>query len=239
MKESQEQRKSTGTELPSRGTESNPYLDGRREWAERYGEYIQSAYQWRLVAISALAICLLAVGGMVYTATQNHFVPYVVQVDRLGTAVPAGRADTATRADARIVRAQLASWIVNTRSVFVDAAAQRQAIDESYSMIDRSGSSFKVLTDYYRSNSPFTRATTETVTIEVETVLPMGGNTWRIEWMETKRGRNGEVQEHQAYQAAVTVLISPPTDEMTILKNPLGIYVNEFSWTKRLSAAND
>jgi len=217
----------------------NPFIDGRREWAERYGEYIQSAYHWRIVGIGALFVSLIAVCGMVYTASQNHFIPYVVQVDKLGNAVPAGRADTASVADSRIIRAQLARWIVNTRAVYVDAAAQRQAIDDSYSMISRSGSSYKLLTDYYRGSDPFRRATTETVTVEVETVLNMGGDTWRVEWMEITRGRNGEVQDTQAYQAAVTVIISPPTDQMTILKNPLGIYVTEFSWTKRLSAAND
>lgn len=219
------------------GSEDNPYLAARREWMERYGDYIQSANQWRLVGIGSLLITALAVGGMVYSASQNHYIPYVVQVDRLGTAVPAGRADVAARADTRIVRAQLARWIGNTRAVFVDAAAQRAAIDEAYAMISRSGSSYKVLTDHFRSNDPFERATKETVTIEVQTVLPVGGDTWRVEWTETIRGRNGEVQQTNEWQAAITVLISPPNDELTILKNPLGIYVTEFSWTKRAPGA--
>ena len=219
-----------GERLPPGET---PFNAARREWMERYGDYIQAATNWRNVAMGSLLIAALAVGGMVYSASQNHFIPYVVQVDRLGTAVPAGRADLATRADARIVRAQLARWIANTRSVFVDAAAQRAAIDESYAMISRSGSSYNVLNQHFRSSPPFERAEKETVTVEVKTVLPMGGDTWRVEWVETIRGRNGEVQQSAEYQAAITVLISPPADEMTILRNPLGIYVTEFSWTKQ------
>lgn len=218
------------------GSAENPYLAGRREWMERYGEYVQAAHQWRLFSLVLLAITFVAVGGMVYSATQNHFIPYVVQVDRLGTAVAVGRADLAAKADARIVRAQLARWITNTRAVYVDAAAERASIDEAYSMISRGGGSYKVLTDHLRQNDPFVRAAKETVTIEVQTVLPLGGETWRVEWVETVRGRNGEVQGTSEWQAAITVLIAPPTDEVTILKNPLGIYVTEFSWTKRADA---
>jgi type IV secretion system protein VirB5 len=119
------------------------------------------------------------------------------------------------------------------RSVYVDAAAQRSVIDEGYAMISRTGSSFKALTDYFRENSPFERAEKETVTVEVHTVLPVAGNTWRVEWSETTRGRNGEVQKVDEWQSSITVLISPPSDEVTILKNPLGIYIVEYSWTKR------
>lgn len=214
-------------------TASNEYLSARREWLERYGDYLQSAHQWRLVAFGSLVVTAIAVAGMVYSAAQNHYIPYVVQVDRLGVAVPAGRADVATRADTRIVRAQLARWISDVRSVYVDAAAQRSVIDEGYAMISRTGSSFKALTDYFRENSPFERAEKETVTVEVHTVLPVAGNTWRVEWSETTRGRNGEVQKVDEWQSSITVLISPPSDEVTILKNPLGIYIVEYSWTKR------
>lgn len=211
----------------------DPYLAARGEWMERYGSYIADRDNWRRTALMALAIAALAVAGMVYSASQNHFIPYVVAVDRLGNSVAAGRADVASRADARIVRAQLARWVTNTRSVYVDAAAQRSVIDEAYAMISRSGSSYNVLNQHFRSGSPFERAEKETVTVEVKTVLPIGGDTWQVEWVETTRGRNGEVQRTDEWQAAVTVVISPPTDEITILRNPLGVYITEFSWTKR------
>lgn len=211
----------------------NPYTNARREWAERYGEFIQSASQWRMVAVSALVIAALSVAGMVYSASQNHFIPYVVQVDKLGVAVAAGRADQASVADPRIIRAQLARWISDTRSVYVDAAAERSAIDSSYAMISRSGSGYNMLNEHFRSNSPFERAEKETVTVQVNTVLPVAGDTWRVEWTETTRGRNGEVQSVDQWQASITILIAPPSDEVSIQRNALGIYIPEFSWTKR------
>lgn len=221
-----------GRSAPTQSTD--PYAVGRREWMERYGDFVESARQWRWVGIGSMLIALIAVAGMVYSASQNHFIPYVVQVDKLGFTMPAGRADVATRADARIVRAQLARWVASTRSVYVDAAAQRAVIEEAYGMVSKAGSAFNLLNTHFRGNSPFERAEKETVTVEVHAVLPVGGNTWRAEWSETTRGRNGEAQKVEEWQASITVQISPPIDEMTILRNPLGIYVTEFSWTKRI-----
>lgn len=219
---------------PQSASEPNPYLDARREYAEEYGKLIKAAAQWRMVAVGLLLICALAVAGMVYSASQNHYIPYVVQVDKLGTAVPAGRADQAARPDQRIIRAQLARWVSDVRSVYVDAAAQRAAIDGAYAMISRSGAGYNLLTTYYRSSSPFERAEKETVTVQVNAVLPVSGDTWRVEWTETVRGRNGEVQSTSEWQASITILISPPADETTIQRNALGIYIPEFSWTKRI-----
>ena len=213
---------------------ATPYEAGRREWMERYGDYIQAARQWRLVALASLLINLLAVAGMGYSASQNHFVPFVVAVDKLGMAVAAGRADVATRADPRIVRAQLARWMASCRAVFVDAAAQRSVVSECYSMITKAGSAYTSMNTFFRAGSPFERAEKETVSAEVHTVLPVSEHTWRVEWTETTRGRNGELQKTEEWQASVTVLISPPSDEPGIQRNPLGVYVAEFNWTKRL-----
>ncbi len=162
---------------PQSASEPNPYLDARREYAEEYGKLIKAAAQWRMVAVGLLLICALAVAGMVYSASQNHYIPYVVQVDKLGTAVPAGRADQAARPDQRIIRAQLARWVSDVRSVYVDAAAQRAAIDGAYAMISRSGAGYNLLTTYYRSSSSFERAEKETVTVQVNAVLSVSGNT--------------------------------------------------------------
>ena len=56
-------------------TPTNPYLDGRREWSERYGSYIQQAATWRLVACSSMAVTALAVGGLSVDRTRRLLEP--------------------------------------------------------------------------------------------------------------------------------------------------------------------
>jgi len=211
----------------------DPYVLGRQEWAEQFGSHIKEKENWRTLAVIAVVIALIATAGCVYALTQNRFIPYVVAVDRLGVATAVGRADQATKADTRIIRAELAQWVAAARSVYVDAAAQRSVIDAAYAKVTRGSPAFQELNGFYREKSPFERAQTETVTVEVQTVLALSANTWRVEWIEVTRGRNGEELRRENWQAAVSITVAAPNDEPTILRNPLGIYIPEFSWTRR------
>ena len=213
---------------------SNPYLNARREWNERYGSYIAAAAAWRLTALAALGIAAVAVGGVVYIGSQNRIVPYVVAVDKLGTAVGVGRADVAGPVDGRVMRATLARWIDNVRSVYLDAGAERTLLTDAYATVNRRGVAYQALNDYFRSHDPFERAKQEMVAVEVQSVLPLTANTWRVEWREEQRGRDGTLGGTQQMQATVSVIVSPPTDDAVALLNPLGIFVDAFHWSPRL-----
>jgi type IV secretion system protein VirB5 len=212
----------------------NPYLAARREWTARYGSYVAQANAWRSAARAALAIAVLAVGGVVWLGGQNQLVPYVVKVDKLGASVAVDRADRALRPDRAVITAQLARWIVNVRSVYIDAAAQRVFVTDGYAMINSRGDAFAAMNEHMRAHDPFQRAKTETVTVEVQSVLPLAGDSWRIEWREEIKLREAGSALSQHYQATVTIGFNPPVDEATIRANPMGIYVNSFSWAQRL-----
>lgn len=212
----------------------NPYLNGRREWNERYGDYIAAARSWRLACLASLAIALVAVGGNVYMASQARIVPYVVEVNKLGQALAVGPADQAAPADARVVTAQLARWIFNLRTVYADVAAERALINDAYAGIARNSPALAATNEYFRGQDPFIRARTETVRAQIESVLPISAKVWRVEWEESVTARNGESVSKASWQADITVTINPPTNAETILLNPMGVYVTEYSWTKRL-----
>lgn len=212
----------------------NVYLDTRREWNERYGSYISRERKWRLATFCLAGIAALAVGGLAYDRGQNKVVPYIVEVNGLGDAVPVAIADRAARPDARIIRAQLARWITNIRSVYLDAAAERQSIDQGYAMVNRRGPAFQTLTDYHKANDPFVRAASESVTVQVESVLPISNDSWRVEWREEVRGRDGNVSSRTNWQAVVGITVTPPTDERQVLVNPMGVFVNSVSWSQRV-----
>jgi type IV secretion system protein TrbF len=212
----------------------NPYLAGRREWNERYGSYVAQRDTWRLTAICALGVSAICAGGLSYMAVQNHVVPYVIEVDKLGQAVPVTEAERAATPDARIIRAQLASFVANVRSVYTDVGAERTVINHAYAMLDQSSPAGAVINDYFSANTPFNRAQNEVVTVNVESVLPLGGNTWRVEWQEIATGRDGRLISNQQWQANITTAVHTPTNEATILVNPMGIYVTGINWSERL-----
>jgi type IV secretory pathway TrbF-like protein len=213
----------------------NPYLAARREWNERYGDYVAQARNWRLAAILALLVAIIAAGGLVHIAGQSQIIPYIVRVDKLGTVAAVDRADRRFEPDQPLIVASLARWVQNIRSIYTDASAQRTIIKEGYAMINEHSEAYGKLNEYMRGHDPFQLAQTQTVSVDVQSVLPLSGNSWRIEWQKETRGRDGSRPEIKAWQATVSIAINPPGDEATIRLNPLGIYVNSFNWSQRLN----
>src|SRR3984893_4559249 len=93
----------------------DPYLSARREWNERYGSYIARARNWRVAALGSIFVSAILARGVIWPGSQSKLVPFVVEVDKLGQAVAVQRAARAAPADQRIIKAQLAAWIVDGR----------------------------------------------------------------------------------------------------------------------------
>ncbi len=207
-----------------------PYLSARREWNERYGDYIARARSWRWAAFAALAVSLVLAVGVAWQGAQSKVVPYVVEVDKLGDAVAIARADRAAPTDVRVIKAQLAAWIVDVRSVSSDPLAQKAALSRSYATTAATATLF--LNDYYRQHSPFSQ--NRTVAVSVDAVLPISKQTYQIQWTEDGRDLQGRNLATTHWLASVTVAFDPPTDERGVLSNPLGLYVTGISWTQHL-----
>lgn len=226
----------TDVQGSARGTTENPYLNGRREWNERYGEYIARERAWRSIAFVLGTIAFFAVLGMVWSSSQNKLVPYVVEVSKFGDAVAARRADKAMKPDTVVLRAQLARWVTEVRGVYLDAAAERLFILDAYAMIDHNSAAYGKLNDYMRqdSHNPFKRAEFETAGVDVQSVLPITDTTWRVEWVETVLDREGHETSHATWTANITIAVHTPTEEKTLLQNPTGLSLQDFNWSQRL-----
>jgi len=210
------------------------YLAGRREWNERYGSYIAQRDAWRLLAMASLGVAAIAVGGVVWLSAQSRVQPFVVEVDKLGDALAIQRADVASPVPIGVIRAQLARYISDVRSVSIDVQAERGFINEAYAMVDKNAAAFTALNDYFAANDPFKRATNETVSAHVESVLPLpGSNTWRVEWREDTIARDGRPEFSKHWEATITVSINPPTTDAGVLVNPTGLFVESAPWGER------
>lgn len=117
------------------GENHNPYLNARRTWNDHMGSVAASRNMWQIMAILSFMIVLAAVGGVIYIGSQSKFIPYVVQVDKLGEAVAITRADIASPADSRVIHASVAAFITDLRMVTPDIALQRRAIFRAYAML--------------------------------------------------------------------------------------------------------
>lgn len=212
--------------------QTDPYLNARREWNERYGSYIARARNWRWAAFGSILVSAILACGVIWLASQSKLVPFVVEVDKLGQAIAVQRADRAGTIDQRIIKAQLAAWIMDVRSVSSDPIAQKTRLARSYGMVDPVATVF--LNDYYKQNSPFDIGQQETVACSIDAVLPISEKSYQVQWTEDARDLQGRLLKTTHWQASLQIALNPPSDEAGLLKNPLGIYVTNISWTQQL-----
>ena len=237
----------TGSEAAASGSAAgierraqNPYLDDRRAWNSHVDRAYSAQHTWQLIGVAGLLIGLAGVGGMAYVGSQSKFVPYVIEVNKLGEAVSVGPAQVAGPADPRVVRASLASFIASARLVTPDVTLQREAIFRVYAMLHTKDAAAQQMNEWYngKGTTPFDRAAKVTVTTDINSVLPISGNSWQVDWQETTRDRTGALVGQPVHmRAMLTVYLEPPSttgDEAAIQRNPLGIYVNNYTWQEVL-----
>lgn len=220
--------------IDDRPAMENPYLAARQEWNERYGTYVREARAWRIVGILSLGLALFGFSYALYLSTEVTLVPYIVEVDKLGSPVSGGVPEQIEYADARVVRATLGSFIASFRSVTPDAVVQKQYIDRTYALLRTSDPSTEKVNAWFRGNSPFEAARTATVSVEVSNIVALSNQTYQIDWTEFVRDRKGRETATRRFRGIATVTLTTPQDEATIRLNPIGLYIRDFDWTAQL-----
>jgi len=213
----------------------SPYVAARHEWDERYGSLITQARNWRVAFQISAAIALVAVAGAIWLSVHSRTKVFVVALDHLGRSVAAGYADQSGVAnDDRVRRSSILNWGEGLRTVPSDSVAQAKAIRTVYAQIAQGSAAMSAINDFYRGDPPPTRGKTETVSIDVNTVLPTSDRSYEVDWTETTRDMQGVVTATARWKGSFMIAVDPPTDEATARMNPLGIYVTNASWSRVL-----
>ncbi|NGN43535.1 conjugal transfer protein TrbF [Mesorhizobium sp. CGMCC 1.15528] len=220
--------------MAARKPTENPYIAARQEWNERYGSYVRAAAAWRIVGITGMLMAVIGFGYGLFQSTQVKLVPYIVEVDKLGTAASVGVPQQIEYADPRVVRATLGSFVSNFRSVSPDAVVQKQYIDRTYALLRTSDPGTEKINAWFRSNSPFEKSKNATIAIEVNNIVALSPQSWQIDWTEFERDRKGKETAVRRFRGIATVTLSAPQDESVIRLNPIGLYLHDFDWTAQL-----
>ena len=214
------------------------YLAARREWLERYGDYIAQAKNWRLAALASIGIAALFGAGMVYEADRVHVVPYVVEVNRLGQTVHLAQEVAAGTYQTPIVRHVLTHWVRLVRERLPAEAAEKQTYQSAYAYV--TGQAKGALTAYYQRHNPYNAFVNKTGgrTVTITSALPLGapsakGGTFQVDWTETQYAQDGTISGRTHWQGTITYAVVPPSSNpQTLSANPFGIYITSFDWNQ-------
>jgi type IV secretion system protein TrbF len=213
--------------------EANPYLAARSEFMSTYADLARGKRNWQLCAFGLLVLLGGVLAAYLRLSSQSRITPYIVEVDRLGQAVAFGPAEALRAKDTRLYIYQLATFIRDLRTVSSDADTQRQLLFAAYAYA--SGAARSVLDEYFINPAHDPRVLGRSVTrqVQITSVLPLPrSKTWKLSWRETERPRVAGPVRTVAWEAYLTVAVNPPSTTEALLKNPLGLFVTDLSWSE-------
>ncbi len=226
-----------GGDSEEKNLDDNPYLNARRTLNEANGAIIHSRHMWQAAALLALMVAIGAVGGVIYIGGQSKFIPYIVEVDKLGQASAVNRADRAVAVDERVVHATLAAFVGSVRMVSFDRTVQNDAIWRVFALLQSGDPATNKITEFMKdpNTNPTQRAAESSVGVEISSVLRQTDETWEVNWTERVWNRQGVRTDQYRMRGLATIYFVPPTTATTeeeIRRNPLGLFVRDFTWSR-------
>ena len=214
-----------------------PYMRARAEWDSRLGHTTVQAKNWRVAFfISALmSVSLLAING--YQVAQRKLIPVIVTINpENGAPNVLGKVgETSYEPRDEEIKYFLGQFIQRVRAVPADSVLIKKNWLDAYKFLRRAASVSLNTMVNEDSDSPFKKIGEETVTVQPISVIRVNNSSsFQARWTETVYGKTGALKEQYTMTGVFTIEVSPPTDEQTVLTNPLGIFISTFQWSKEL-----
>ncbi|HEX4711104.1 conjugal transfer protein TrbF [Phenylobacterium sp.] len=208
--------------------DSTPYRRAGQVWDDRMGLSLAHARNWRRIAFANLSLAAFLGCGWWAQAERATVKPFVVQVSDWGqtqriTAI-GGRYEPT---DAQVGYA-LAGWIRDVRSKSIDPIVIRQNWLRAYDLLTPRAAAF--LNDWAQSHDPFAEAGRDATSVDVLNVVRRSPHSYDLQWRET-RFVNGQQAGQDRWRALITTTLQPPKTEAELMKNPLGLKIEDVSWT--------
>lgn len=207
---------------------STPYQRAGQVWDDRMGLSIAHARNWRRMALANLALAAFLGAGWWVQADRAVVKPFVVEVSDWGQTQKITALDGRYEPTEAQTSYALAQWIRDVRSKSIDPIVIRQNWLRAYDLLTPKASSF--LNDWAQARDPFAEAGREAVNVEVLNVVRRSDRSFDLQWRET-RFVNGQQAGTERWRALITVAHQPPRTEAELMRNPLGLRIEDVSWT--------
>jgi type IV secretory pathway TrbF-like protein/sugar phosphate permease len=201
------------------------YDKALRAWIGRLISARLEARSWRLAAVGSASLCTVLGLALAISAGRAEVTPYVLQVDRLND-VRAANSPSSAPSDAQIAYF-LARFVNNVRSLSVDPVIVRGSWMDALNYVTvRVAQS---LTDYARDANPFIKIGVRPITVEIIYIVRASSDSFEIRWKE-QTYENGSILKTDRFTAVAKVLLRSPNTTQAMSKNPLGLYIDTFTW---------
>jgi type IV secretory pathway TrbF-like protein len=219
------------TKFTPEGDIETPYTRAKKEWDDRIGSSRVQAYNWRLAFFTSSILCLVLGGGLVYMTTRQHVIPYIIKVNKIGKVQSAGPADKINYTPGRPeITYFLSEFVVKIRTISFDPVVMKRDWLSAYDFVTPRGTN--QLNSLASRDNPFDKLGQMTVSVDIVSVIPISDTSFQAEWSEKVQNKFGSLMNTFRYKGIFTITIKEPKDESRLLKNPLGIFIDSFNFSR-------
>ena len=207
------------------------YNKAKEIWDDRIGHSVKRAANWRLIAFGGILLSTLLVLVVGFLISKSSVETFIVQVDsKSGEVLNVGNVRESYVPQLQEYKYFISEFIKNVRSVSSDRIIIQENWKTAYKFLTVKGNN--QLTEYAKANDPFALCGKVTVAVNIETINKITNNSYQINWIETIYNYSGGSSQKE-YSGILTVVNIPPNGKTDVINNPLGIYIDEISWSEK------
>jgi type IV secretion system protein VirB5 len=208
-----------------------PYQKAQKEWDDRIGSARVQAANWRFFALGALAICVVLSFGLIFQSSKSTVTPYVVQVDKNGVAQTVGPAQEANyKPNDAEIKYFLGQVVQKSRCIPLDPVVAKNNWMQVYGYLEMAAA--QKMNKYMRTDNPAGRVGKNTVEVSINVIVQESPNTYQVRWKEDVYTDTGAPVESYNMTGLFTIEFNPPKKQDELLKNPLGLYIKDYNWSR-------
>lgn len=208
-----------------------PYRQAQQIWDRRMGSSLALARTWRATAFATLGLAGALAGGVVVLALRPAAVPFVIEASETGEARLVGPATSAYEPSDAQLSWHLARFIEMIRGLPSDPVVVRQNWLRAYDWATQGGA--QALNAMAEDDDPFSKIGKRTVSVEVLSVVRASPDSFQLRWRESTYA-SGVLIAAERFTGVATIVVEPPASPEQLSKNPLGLYVHAFNWSRDL-----
>ena len=210
-----------------------PYSLAKQEWDNRIGSSVIQAYNWRKIAFILSGLIFVLVIGVIISNFQPKYIPYIVEVGELQVTNVAKASHVQYHPKNTQIKHYLIKFVEKIRGVSIDNEVNKKWLYEAYSFLTpKTANKFD---QYFMSpdNTMLNKLKEQqSVFVVVNSFTPISNNVYQMQWVEDTHDPSGKLLTKEKFVGFASIKIVPPTNEQSILQNPLGIWITDFSWSK-------
>jgi len=213
----------------------NPYARAAAAWDERIGSARVQARNWRYIAFASMLLALISTTGAVVVGVKKQVATYVVEIDKAGMPGRITLASEPYRPDAAQVGYFVVEVVHLVRERPLDPVVMRQRWTKAYQFL--AGPAINAMNEYATADSGLKTLPGEggaARTVEISSILQKSNDSYQVRWVETTYS-SGLRRSREEYTGLFQVKLMPPRDEADSFKNPIGVYIINFTWGREFS----